>query len=164
MAQDFGILISTPGTNVSTINPSGTQAVMNTSHPFIKIDTQNINGFLTLTLSIVNDPPEPVGPATHRYTTLYQFAHGYKYIPSPEVLFNVTNFAPGMAGGMVYFLDTGFLGGHTADDGVYLNAVADATNMYIICDKFNDGLGSPNTLTGTNVTITTHIFVDDIGV
>jgi hypothetical protein len=136
---------------------------MNTSHPFIKIDTQNTNGFVTLTLSIVNDPPEPSGAATDAYTTLYQFKHGYTYIPSPEVLFNVTNFAPGLVGGQSYFLESGFLGGHTAFDGVTLYAVTDATYVYIIVDKFNSG-GSANTLTGTNVTITTHVFVDDIGV
>lgn len=163
MAQDFGILISAPGTNASTISPSSAQAVMNTAHPFIKIDTQNTNGFLTITLSIVNDPPEPSG-GTDKYTILYQFKHGYTYIPSPEVLFNVTNFAPGLSGGQSYFLDSGFLGAHTVDDGVTLYAVADATNIYIIVDKFNDGAGHTNTLTGTNVTITTHVFVDDIGV
>lgn len=166
MAQDFGILISQPGTSVTSINPSSSQMLMNTAHPFIKIDTQNANGFVTLTLSIVTDPPEPVGPATDKYTTLYSFPHGYKYIPSPEVLFNVTNFAPGLGGGMSYFLDSGFLGRHTFVDGVYLYAVADATTLYIICRKYKDSSfgGVSNVLTGTNVTITTHVFVDDIGV
>jgi hypothetical protein len=166
MAQDFGILISQPGTSVTDANPSSAKMVMNTAHPFIKIDTQNTNGFLTLTLSIVNDPPEPAGVATDSYTALYSFMHGYKYIPSPEVLFNVTNFAPGLSGGMAYFLESGFLGGHTVFDGAYLYAVADATKVYIVCHKYKDaGAGGlSNTLTGTNVTITTHVFVDDIGV
>jgi hypothetical protein len=164
MAQDFGVLITEPGVGIANASPN--QIIMNTAHPFIKIDTQNANGFLTLTLSIVNDPPEPVAPATDAYTVLYKFKHNYKYIPSPEVLFDVTNFAPGLSGGQQYFLDYGFLGAHTADDAVYIYAVADATYIYIMCDKFIDlsGLGHTNTLTGTNITITAHVFVEDIGV
>jgi hypothetical protein len=159
--QDFGILISQPGQAVS--NAPAAKIVMNTAHPFIKIDTQNVAGFQTITLSIVNNPPEPVGPAIDAYTVVYKFKHGYTYIPSLETLFYVTAFAPGMVGGQTYFQDYGFLGGHTAFDGVNMYAIADATWVYIMVDKYNQG-GSPNTLTGTNVTITTHVFVEDIGV
>lgn len=164
MAQDYGILITAPGADAN--NPAGNQIVMDTSNPFIKIDTQNPAGFTTLLLLITNDPTEPVFPATDRYTVVAQFAHGYKYIPSLESLFFVQTLAPGLNGGMQYFLDTGFLGAHTADDGVYMYAVADATNVYIIVDKFNDqsGVGANNPLNGTTLQITLHVFVEDIGV
>lgn len=164
MAQDFGILITGPGSDAVTTDSDASQVVMNTAHPFIKIDTQNDNGFLTLILSIVHDPPEPSGGNTDAYTTLYQFAHGYKYIPTPEVLFNVTNPPPILFGGQIYALESIFLGGQSVFDGVYLYAVADATNVYIICDKQNFGGGFANIITGTNVTITTHVFVDDLGI
>jgi hypothetical protein len=36
--------------------------------------------------------------------------------------------------------------------------------VYFIVDKYNAGGGSANLLTGTNVTITVHVFLDDIGV
>lgn len=164
MAQDVGIIITQPGSSVGSAKPA--QIALNTSNPFIKIDTQNPVGFQTITLIITTDPPEPINPATDKYTTLYKFKHGYTYTPSLETLFYVSNFAPGLVGGQTYFQDTGFLGGHTVDDGVYLYAVADATWVYIICDKQNDqsGLGKANVLTGTNVSITCHVFVEDIGV
>lgn len=160
MAQDVGIIITQPGASVSNAAPG--QVALNTSNPFIKIDTQNPVGFQTITLLITHDPPEP-STGTDAYTVLYKFKHGYNYTPSLETLFYVSNLAPGLNGGMQYFQDTGFLGGHTVDDGVYLYAVADATWVYIICDKYNDLAGQPNVLTGTNITITTHVFVEDIG-
>jgi hypothetical protein len=161
MAQDVGIIVSQPGTSVS--GASASQISLNTSNPFIKLDTQNRAGFQTLTLLITTDPPEPVNPATDSYTTLYKFKHGYLYIPSVETLFYVVTPPPGIAGGQTYFLDGGFLGGHTVDDGVYVYAVADTTWVYIICDKFNDqsGLGAANLLTGTTLQITTHVFVEN---
>lgn len=161
MAQDYGILITAPGTDVSGAPTNLT--TLNTSNPFIKIDTQNPAGFKTILLLITTDPPEPVFPVTHRYTTLHFFAHGYTYKPSLEALFYVQNFAPGLVGGQTYFQDNGFLGGHTVDDGAYLYAVADTTNVYIIMDKYNDGAGLANVMTGTTVQITTHVFVEDIG-
>lgn len=161
-SQDFGIIITQPGQSVT--NAPASKIAMNTTNPFIKIDTQNPVGFQTLTLSIVTDPPEPSGGATHAYTTVYKFKHGYTYVPSLETLFYVSNFAPTLHGGQTYFLDFGFLGGQTGDDGAYIRALADATWVYIIVDKFNDGFGSPNVLTGTNISITTHVFVEDIGV
>lgn len=162
MAEDYGILITAPGADVN--NPAGGQIILDTSNPFIKIDTQNPASFQSLLLLITNDPPEPVFPATDKYTVVGSFTHGYKYIPSIETLFYVQNFAPGLNGGMQYFQDTGFLGGHTADDGVYLYAVADATKVYFIIDKNNDSAGLANPLNGTTIQITVHVFVEDIGV
>jgi hypothetical protein len=73
---------------------------------------------------------------------------------------------PSSTGGQTYFQDSGFLGGHTYDDGAYAYAVADATYVYIIIRKNNgqSGIGQPNLLTGTTLQITTHVFVEDIGV
>lgn len=161
MAQDFGIIISQPGSSVT--DKTNGQISLNTSNPFIKIDTQNNAGFQTLTLIITTDPPEPSG-SPDRYTTLYKFKHGYTYIPSLETLFYLLSPPAGMSGYQTYSQDSIYLGGHTVDDFVIIYAVADATWVYIICDKFNDGAGSANTLTGTNLVITTHVFVEDIGV
>lgn len=159
-AQDFGIFITQPGTAVAGAPTS--KVVMNTTNPFIKIDTQTTTGFQTILLLITTDPPEPVGPATDTYTTVYFFAHGYKkYIPDVEVLFNVTNAPPGAVFSQTYFQDSGILGAHTAFDFASLYAVTDATNVYFIVHKFKGGGGSSNLLTGTTVQITPHVFVDD---
>jgi hypothetical protein len=162
MAQDFGIIITAPGVAVRDAKPN--QVLMNTSHPFIKIDTQTKTGFQTILLLITTDPPEPVGPATDTYTVVYQFAHGYKYAPAVETLFNVTSPPPGSVGTQSFFLDSGIIGAHTAFDSVQLYAVTDATYVYFVVHKYNDGVfGMANLLTGTVVQISTHVFVEDTG-
>lgn len=160
--QDFGIIISPPGIGVSNLTAS--QSVLNTSYAQLKIDTQNAQGFQTILLLITTDPPEPVGPATDKYTVLYQFKHNYKYVPSLETLFYVSSPPPGATFTQTYFQDFGQIGAHTIADAVFLKSVVDATYVYIVVDKQNFGGGSANLLTGTNVQITTHVFVDDIGV
>jgi hypothetical protein len=161
MVEDYGILITAPGSDV--VGSPVTKEILNTSKPFIKIDTQNRVAFQTLTLLITTNPPEPTLPAFHRYTTLYQFPHGYKYVPSIESLFYVSTPPPSTFVTQTYFQDMGQIAGQTIADGAFLYAVADATNVYIICDKYNAGGGSANLLTGTNVQITIHVFVESVG-
>jgi hypothetical protein len=159
-AQDFGIIISQPGTAVS--GAATNQIIMNTSNPFIKLDTQNPKAFQSIFLLITTDPPEPVGPATNTYTTVCSFAHGYKYIPSIETLFNVTVSPPGTTFLQTYFLDNGQIGGMTINDGAFLYAIADSTKVYFIVNKFKGAGGSSNLLTGTTIAITPHVFVDGV--
>lgn len=152
MADDYGILITAPG--VDTTNAPTSQVVMNTSNPFIKIDTQNPKGFQSILLLITTDPTEGV------YTTVYSFAHGYKYVPSLETLFYVSAAPPATLAYQTYFQDSGFLAVQSfVNNYVLLYAVADATNVYIIVDKSHS---TANLLTGTNVQITTHVFVEDV--
>jgi hypothetical protein len=160
--DDFGILISAPGTSVA--NASQAQLLMNTSNPFLKIDTQNPVGFQTITLLITTNPPEPVGPSwANTYTTLYKFKHGYDYIPTVEMLCYVQTPPPDApsAAVMTYFQDWGMIDAHTeGDDGCYIYTIVDATYVYIICEKFNDGSGMPSLLSGTNLLISLHVFVE----
>jgi len=159
-AQDFGIIITQPGTAVA--NAPTSKVSLNTSNPFIKLDTQNPKAFQSYLLIITTDPPEPVGPATNTYTTVASFAHGYKYVPSVETLFNLTSPPPGTTFMQTYFQDGGQIGGHTVNDGAFLYTLTDQTNVYFIVNKFKTAGGSSNLLTGTNVTITVHVFVDDV--
>jgi hypothetical protein len=161
MAQDYGILVTQPGTGVdgATLN----KETMNTSYPQLKIDTTNLAGFQTLTLSIVTDPPEPAG-AGHRYTVIYKYKHGYVYKPAIETLFNITTPPPSTSYSTPYFLDWTALAAKTVDDFAALYAVADDTWVYYIVDKWNGGTGLANLLTGTNINITTHCFLDGVGV
>lgn len=161
-AQDYGIRVTQPGVAVdgSTLN----QETLNTSYAVLKIDTTNATGFQTITMSIINDPPEPVGPAQHKYTIIYKYKHNYTYKPAIETLFNITTPPPGAHYSTPYFLDWTALAAQTVDDYAALYAVADDTWVYYIVDKWNDGAGSPNLLTGTNINITTHCFLDGVGV
>jgi hypothetical protein len=158
MAQDFGILISQPGVSVS--NAKTSQIVMNTAHPFIKLDTQNPKAFQNILLLITTDPPEPA-PGAATYTTVYSFPHGYTYIPSLETLFFVTSPPPSTVTYQTYFQDSGIIGQKTLADQAKLYAVADAKNVYFIIRK-TSGTGTPNLLTGTTIQIGQHVFLDDI--
>lgn len=158
--QDFGIIITQPGTAVA--NAPTSKVTLNTNNPFIKLDTQNPKAFQSLTLLITTDPPEPVGPATDTYTTVYSFSHRYTYIPSIETLFSVVTPPPGTTFTETYYQDSGQIGGMTINDGAFLYAIADATKVYFIVNKFKGAGGSSNLLTGTTVAITPHVFVDGV--
>lgn len=160
--QDYGILITQPGTDASGA-PTLNKTTLNTAYAQLKIDTTNAFGFQTLTMSIVNDPPEPAG-AGHKYTVIYQYKHGYTYMPAIETLFNVTTPPPATTYTTPYFLDWVSLATHTIADYAALYAVTDDTWVYYIVDKWNAGGGSANLLTGTNINITTHCFLDGVGV
>lgn len=165
MTQDYGIRITQPGVGVdgSTLN----QQTLNTTYAVLKIDTTNAAGFQTLTLSIINDPPEPVGlPPYHKYTVVYKYRHNYTYKPAIETLFNITTPPPSTSYSKPYFLDWTILAAKTVSDYAAMYAVADDTWVYYIVDKYNDGsgFGLPNLLTGTNINITTHCFLDGVGV
>lgn len=168
-AQDYGIFITAP--NVDAVNGSPgvrtNQTLLNTSYALIKIDTQKSTGFQKILLLITNDPPEPVAPATHIYTVVYKFKHGYNYIPAHEHLMYVTT-APPTGGSQSYNNDWILLKATSVDTYAALYATADATWVYFVIDKYNDQATIPappgNLLTGINVQIGSHIFVDDVGV
>jgi hypothetical protein len=160
--QDYGILITQPGVD-ATGAPTLNKTTLNTAYAQLKIDTTNAAGFQTLTMSLVNNPPEP-GGAGHVYTLIYKYQHNYTYKPAIETLFNVTTAPPATSYTTPYFLDWTLLAAKTAFDYAALYAVADDTWIYYIIDKWNSGIGMPNLLTGCNIDITTHAFLDGVGV
>lgn len=160
--SDFGVWISTPGTSV--INAKPKQLLMDTSYPFLKIDTQNKVGFQTITLIINTDPPEPTAGGANTYTVVKSFAHGYKYIPEVEMLCYVQTPPPGQVYPQfqTYFQDYGRIGAATGGSAAALYAIADATNVYLVVEKSRPSGGSTNLLSGTNLLITLHVFVEDL--
>lgn len=164
MAEDWGILITQPGSD-ATLHPKGNKTTLNTKYAQLKIDTTNSAGFQTLTLSMVSDPPEPA-PGNHTYTIVYQYEHGYTYKPAIETIFNVTSPPPSTSYTTPYFLDSCLLASKTADDYAAIYAVADNTYVYYIVDKYKriGGFAMSNLLTGANIQITTHCFLDGVGV
>lgn len=162
--QDYGILITQPGTDASGA-PTLNKTTLNTSYAQLKIDTTNPFGFQTLTMSIINDPPEPA-PGNNTYTVIYQYRHGYTYKPAIETLFNVTTPPPSTSYSVPYFLDWTPLAAKTVDDFAALYAVVDDTWVYYIVDKYKriGGFAQSNLLTGANINITTHCFLDGVGV
>lgn len=73
--------VVTPGANIQ--NPSIGNSIMDSTIPYTKLDTQNIASFQTIALLFNNEPPQPPSSAPFTAQTLvYQFKHGYSYIPS----------------------------------------------------------------------------------
>lgn len=154
----YGIAISTPNVNVNGAKTN--QLLLSSKYPFIKLDTQSSISFQTINLSIYQDPPEPVLPATDTITNVYKFEHGLKYTPKIWSLFQVV-VPPTTHFYQPYFQEGGVIAAQTAYDGASMYYTADAQYVYIWIDKFNDGTGSPNNLIGTVIKITLFTFVDD---
>lgn len=69
------------GANIQ--NPTPQETILNSTQPFTKLDTQNIVSFQTISILFNSEPPQP--PITAPFTTdtiIYQFEHGYTYVPS----------------------------------------------------------------------------------
>lgn len=158
--SDWGLRTSLPGSSV--FGDAGIN--FDTSNPFLKIDTQNPQGFKTTLLLLINDPPEPVAPDRYRYTIVHQFKHGYAYKPSLESLFYMITPPATAVVYQRYFQDSGAISLHSLDDSAQMWAVCDKTWVYIVVGKYRDpSFGSPNPLNGCAIQITTHVFVEDIG-
>ncbi len=66
---------------------TGTNILLNSDYPFTKLDTQNIVSFQTISLLFNREPTQPPGTAPYYANTLiYQFPHGYNYVPSPWLM------------------------------------------------------------------------------
>jgi len=81
--SDFGISVRTA--------PDGYGAqkvLMNSKYPFAKLDTLNPASFQNLSIFFSREPPGPtLGAGGTVVTQLYQFAHGYTYLPQTWFLF-----------------------------------------------------------------------------
>lgn len=74
------ITVVQSGSNVQSA--TGTEILLNSKIPFTKLDTTNIISFQTISILFNNEPPQPVGLGGYTQTLIYQFSHGYSYIPS----------------------------------------------------------------------------------
>jgi hypothetical protein len=162
-AEDYGILISTPG--ISVTNAQKNQILMNTRNPFFKIDTQNKAGLQTMLLLIVTDPPEPA-VGNENWTVVAQYRHNYTYPPMVETLYFMVTPPAGAPFFQQYALSstspTGIIvAAQDPGDFVFLYAVADAVNVYYIIHR-QLFIGTPTILTGTTLQITTHVYVEDV--
>lgn len=159
MAQDYGVVISGPGNSVNGAKIG--QLVMNTSNPFLKIDTQNPVGFQTINLLITTDPPAPA-LGGNSFVILHKFEHEYDYAPGTEMLCFVQSAPPSSVDNMAYFQDWGIVGQNSDQAAGIVYCISDAEWVYIMCKK-QSGFTSPNILlTGTNLLISIHVFVENV--
>lgn len=69
------------GANINTTNIH--ELITDTTIPFTKLDTQNVVSFQTISLLFNKEPAQPPASAPfYSITQVYQFPHGYSYVPS----------------------------------------------------------------------------------
>ena len=156
--------VSSNGVDVNAA--SGPQIIFSSQYPFAKLDKTNTVSFQNIALLFAHEPPNPNGTSVFQITTLvYQFPHGYKYVPSTWFLMqNPTNSGVGLQpnyqqeGGIIIATDEG---NFTA---AILTMQADATNIYFYVTKYytaGDSQPLPNIL-GFSLNIRVYVFAGDL--
>lgn len=73
--------VSASGASVQTA--TGPNQLLNYDKPMTKLDTTNIVSFQTIQLILNHEPPQaPSGSPYYTDTIVYQFKHGYNYVPA----------------------------------------------------------------------------------
>ena len=126
--------VAANGQSVQTA--TGPQSLLTASKPLSKLDTTNIVSFQTISILFNNEPPQPTTSVPITDTLLYQFAHGYTYIPDVWMIWQ--NPAPAYpasppAGGTATTFNA--FGDETASG----NIISSATQLSIYADvAYND--------------------------
>lgn len=150
--------------NVDVRTATGSQVTFSTSYPFGKLDKTNPVSFQNISLLFNHEPPTPNGTSVFSQTTLvYQFAHGYKYVPSVWFLMqNPTNVGIGLEPN--YQQEGGII--IATNEGNFTAAVmtinVDATNVYFYVTKtYTSGDTLPN-IQGFTLNIRVYVFAGDL--
>lgn len=156
--------------NIDIKAATGPQAIFSTQFPFTKLDKTKTASFQTINLLFNREPPNPdgtinKGPLT---TLVYQFAHGYNYIPSTWFLMqNPSQTGLGLQplyqqeGGIILETNESFFAA------ALFRMQVDATNVYFYVDKYYDGTGGgssgplPN-IKGFSLVIRVYVFAGDL--
>ena len=167
MINNGPISASAPGKSLT--GALGADITFNTRYPFAKLDSTNLVSFQNIQLFFAIDTPNPDG-VTSGYirTNVYQFPHGYSYIPTVWMFYQRVGAGIQDTPSSTRFSPYGYWGGiiaaaNISDSSTYatLDPTADATNVYIDVTK-NAGVGSPDTnLVGYSLNIRLYIFVED---
>jgi hypothetical protein len=78
MANAFSV--SSNGSSVETA--AGPQQLLANKRPLVKLDTTKTQSFQTISILFNHEPPQPSPSTFVSDTLIYQFAHGYNYIPT----------------------------------------------------------------------------------
>ncbi len=160
---DIGLKVSIEDTDALTA--TGTDVLLN-NYPQAKLDTKNPKSFQNITMTFLNNPPEPPGLSGIVDTLVYSFPHGYTYIPECWFLVQVVTPPAVAAYYQEYFQDSGLLSSRTPFDQARFYVLVDATTVYMYVEKYVETAfgGLPNDITGSQIRIRPYVFVDDIGV
>ena len=144
MGQAFAV--ASNGQDVQAAN--GPNQLLSMNNPFTKLDTTNIVSFQTIQLLLNHEPPQ--APPTAPYytdTVVYQFPHGYQYVPAIWMswAFPSANPNPGNPGvgssNTVSFPN----GDDTASSAAYeaiSGGIIAGGNSTLALEQYNDGSGT----------------------
>ena len=168
MAASDNNLMQVSQIGTTTKTATGSQVTFNTKYPFAKLDKTNPVSFQNISIQFYTEPPVPsgtypdVGPTT---TLVYQFAHGYTYVPSTWFLMQVTPTSPPpisinyqQEGTGAYFL----IVNEATGTGAYLTVTADQTNVYFSVNKIYNNVDPLPNIIGYVLNIRCYVFVDDL--
>lgn len=161
------ISVSAPGTSLS--GALGKDITFSTRFPFHKLDSLNQNSFEIIALFFNSEPPNPTPPTTtttYSNTLVYQYKHGYSYVPSTWFLLSNNNFTTttGPEGSMIFVSPTSGLPGNT---NAILNISVDSQYVYFyILKQWGYAFGTPDpnppSILGLTVSVRAYIFVNDL--
>lgn len=176
---DVVFKVSPPGTDARTA--SDDQLLLNDKYPFHKLDVTKTSSFKNINISFTRQAPYPAAPATP-FTSgflttphIYQFVHGYDYIPA-ILMFDLNNYVapdgsvfPAYQNGNTVLLGQPEGGSPNFGlSGVFLTATADTKNVYLNIITFvntgNMGVGPTPLMNmiGLTAKIRLWVFAEDL--
>lgn len=162
--QNSLLTVSANGVDVNTA--TGPDVIFSSQHPFAKLDKTNTVSFQNIALFFQNEPPNPSGIGIDtgpRTTLVYQFPHGYTYVPSTWFLMqNPSNTGVGLQPS--YQQEGGIIIQTDPFNYAIIRMQVDATNIYFYVDKYYSTFASepfPNII-GFSLNIRVYVFAGDL--
>ena len=157
MSNNGPISVSAPNKNL--LGAVGKDITFNTSYPFAKIDSTNNVSFQIINILFLTEPPNPDGSvSTYQRNLIYQFAHGYTYVPSTWFMVSNDNFTTALGTEGVVLT-----GNSTVLGAAILIVTVDSTNVNFYVDKYWGGIGVYKpVILGTSIEIRSYVFVNDL--
>lgn len=156
-------IISVSQNGLDVRGASGPQLLFSARDPFAKLDKTKATSFQNIRLLFNHEPPDPngttdFGPLT---TLVYQFPHGYDYVPSTWFLLQI------ISGGPVRYQQESaeiLLVNALFYTSAVFRVSIDKDNVYFYIDKYYDaGGGGPTAhILGFTLLIRQYVFAGDL--
>lgn len=156
-------LITVSANGVDVKNAKGSDVLFSTAFPFAKLDTTNTVSFQIISIFFNNDPPSPAFGNAPIKTQVYQFKHGYTYVPSTWFLLQFDSASRQTPG---YQYENGIIQvSSVADNANYaeFDVSIDQTNVtfYITKNTINN-IDPLSEIFGYTLNIRSYVFVEDL--
>lgn len=154
------------GTGITIYSPTGTgvqqrpqQVIFTTKYPFAKLDTTNQASFQNIRIFFSKEPPVSAGSSST--TQIYQFPHGYKYIPTTWLLFQNLN-SPNTSAGFAYGQEGSIIVSKTASSFAQFMVTVDITNVTFSVYK-QQAMADPSPdIIGITILLRLYVFVEPV--